>query len=82
MCDCDAPGGENMNYMAATEILYKSYLAKSGPDIYAVSEVIILHNDQHQHQKTISTNNTVNKLGCLLSDEHTLFNQHITVVQN
>ena len=33
VCDCDAPGGENMNYIAATEILPKAYLAKSGPDI-------------------------------------------------
>ena len=33
MYDCDAPGGENMNYTAATEFLAKAYLAKSGPDI-------------------------------------------------
>ena len=28
--------------------------------IYSISEVIILSNDQHQHQETISTNNRIN----------------------
>ena len=36
------------------------YLAKSGSDIYAISEVIILNNDTHEHQKTISTNKRIN----------------------
>ena len=36
-----------------------AYLVKFGVDIYAVSEVIILNNYQHQHQKIISTNNRI-----------------------
>ena len=46
MCVSDAPGGENMNYIAATVILPKTYLAKSGPDI-----CYFRNNDQHQHEE-------------------------------
>ena len=58
MCDCDAPGGENMNYIAATEILPKAYLAKSGPDIcYFRSS-----NPEFQQRSTPIQKNKINKL--------------------
>ena len=54
--------------ISASQHLPMAYLAKSGPDIYAISEVIILNNDQRQHQKTISTNDRINSK----------INQHLT----
>ena len=38
--------------------------------IYAISEVIILNNDQHQHQKIIATNNRINSK---IKRHHTTF---------
>ena len=36
--------------------------------MHSISEVIILNNDQHQHQKIISTNNKIN---CRIKRQHT-----------
>ena len=38
--------------------------------IYVISEVIILNNGQHQHQKTISTNSRINSE---IKQQHTTF---------
>ena len=46
MCDCDAPGGENMNYIASTEIL-PNHTLPNLDQIYAISEVINNINKKH-----------------------------------
>ena len=58
--------------LCITAYCYKSssHTLPNWDQIYSISEVIILNNDQHQHQKTIST---YNRISSKIKQQHTTF---------
>ena len=68
---CMSYGDKNWSHQPSKHALTVFFLWHTLPyldQIHSISEVIILNNDQHQHQKTISTNNRINSK----------INQHLT----